>query len=351
MHRRVFTESKRPRAYAGEVPGTLLPAPRDYEWLEVTKAWREGHDGETWFVADPRRTDLALIDQSHTRTRQYRWPFDGGIYLGGARPNGLDWHAISEPGWFLEQGWALTPETAGIADRDGWGPHRRPSVGWVRRRPGESVLMIGGRQLGGDRPARVVASLDDREVAALEIRPGFFLQFFTIPSGALAGDGRYAKLTVKADAGGSPVPPVAIEQFNLQPTDRVLFGFDEGWHEPEYNPKTARSWRWASERASIRVHNAGRPVTMQITGESPLHYFDRAPLVRLSAGDRVLNESRPDADFTIRVTIPADVLNAANGRVTLSSDNAYVAGEREGTADRRRLALRIYSVVLDAAQK
>ncbi len=50
----------------------------------------------------------------------------------------MDWHILSEPGWFLEQGWALTPETAGIAQRDGWGPHRKPSIGWVRRRHGET---------------------------------------------------------------------------------------------------------------------------------------------------------------------------------------------------------------------
>ena len=134
MHRRVFTESRRARGwYNGEVPGTLLPVPRDYEWLELTRTWREGHDGETWFVADPRRTDLALVDQAHSRTRPYRWPFKGSVYVAGARPDEMDWHVLSEPGWFLEQGWALTPETAGIAERDGYAPHRKPSVGWVRR--------------------------------------------------------------------------------------------------------------------------------------------------------------------------------------------------------------------------
>ena len=65
MHRRVFTESRRARLYAGDLPGTLLPVPRDYEWLELTRKWREGYDGEAWFIADPRRTDLALVDQAH----------------------------------------------------------------------------------------------------------------------------------------------------------------------------------------------------------------------------------------------------------------------------------------------
>ena len=347
MHRRVFTESRRARVYAGDPPGRLLPTPRDYEWLELTRAWREGHDGETWFLADPRRTDLALIDQAHARTRAYRWPFNGGVYVGGARPDEIDWHILNEPGWFLEQGWALTPETAGIAERDGWGPHRRPSVGWVRRRAADALMVVGGRHLGGDPPVGLVVSLDDHPVTTLTVRPGFFLEFVNVPATAFAGEGRYAKLTVAAHAqAGSTTPPVAIEQFNLQAPDRVQFGFDEGWYEPEYNPRTTQSWRWMSERAVLRVHHAGRNVTMRIRAESPLRYFDAAPRIRVTVGDRVVSELTPSADFSADVTIPADALTAANGRIVLTSDRAFVAGEKEGTADRRRLALRVYGVTL-----
>jgi hypothetical protein len=349
MHRRVFTESRRARLYAGDVPGTLLPTPRDFEWLETTRAWREGHDGETWFVADPRRTDLALIDKEHTRTRQYRWPFDRAVYVGGARPDEIDWHVIDRPGWFLEHGWALTPEIAGVADREGWGPHRRPSVGWLRRRPSETLMMIGGRHLGGDPPVRITVNVDAREVAALDVRPGYFLEFVTLPAGTLNGEGRFAKLTVSAQTvGGGATPPVGIEQFNLQDPDRVVFGFDQGWFEPEFNPTTARSWRWMSEKAVVRVHAPGRNVVVRLTAESPLRYFDAAPHVRISAGDRVLSELRPSSDFSAEVQVPADALTATNGLITLTSDRAYVAGEREGSGDRRRLALRVYSLSVEA---
>jgi Protein O-mannosyl-transferase TMEM260-like len=348
MHRRVFTESRRARLYDGDVPGKLLPAPRDYEWLEVTRAWLDGYQGETWFVADPRRTDLALIDREQARTRQYRWPFDATVYVGGARPNELAWHIVTNPGWFLEQGWALTPEVAGIADRDGWGPHRRPSIGWVRRRATEALMMIGGRHLGSGAPVRVVVGLDDKAVASMEVQPGFFLDFVKLPAGALVGGGPYAKLVVMAQSVvGGPTAPLGIEQFNLQDIDRVQFGFDQGWFEPEYNPTTARSWRWMSEKAIVRVHNAGRGVVLRVTAESPLHYFNAAPLVRISAGDRVLSELRPSSDFTTEVSVPANVLSAANGRITITSDHAYVAGQREGTGDQRRLALRVYSLVVE----
>jgi hypothetical protein len=348
MHRRVFTESRRARLYAGDVPGTVLPTPRDYEWLEVTRAWREGHDGETWFVADPRRTDLALIDQAHARTRPYRWPFNGAVYVAGARPDEMDWHVLSEPGWFLEQGWALTPETAGIAERDGWGPHRRPSIGWVRRRPADALMMIGGRHLGGDPPASLVVSLDDRPLTTMVVRPGFFLDFVNVPAAALAGEGRYAKLTVSAQVPGGSTPPIAIEQFNLQAPERIQYGFDEGWHEPEYNPRTAQSWRWMSERAVVRVHHAGRAVVMRLKGESPLRYFDQSPRIRISVGDRVVSELAPTADFTAEISIPADALTAADGRIVLTSDRSFVAGEKEGTADRRKLAVRVYLLTVEA---
>jgi hypothetical protein len=308
MHRRVFTESRRARVYAGDPPGTILPAPRDYEWLELTRRWRGGYQGEAWFVADPRRTDLALVDGAHTRTRSYRWPFNGRVYVGGARPDEMDWHIINEPGWFLEEGWALTPETAGVAQRDGWGLHRKPSVGWVRRRPDETLMMIGGRNLGAGPAARVIVSVDNRALAT----------------------------------------PVAIEQFNLQAAGRVQFGFDAGWFEPEYNPQTAQSWRWMGERAVIRVQNAGSGnLTLRVRGESPLRYFSTPPRLSVRVGDRVLAEVAPTSDFLTEVAIPNDVLAAAGGNVVLTSDRAFVAGEKEGTADRRRLALRIYQLTVE----
>jgi hypothetical protein len=347
MHRRVFTETKRPRAYAGDPPGTLLPTPRDYEWLELTRAWREGYDGESWFLADPRRTDLALVDRSHARVREYRWPFNAPIYVGGVRPNEIDWYILNQPEWFLERGWALTPEVAGISDRDKWGPHVRPSLGYLRRRGSDSVLVIGGRHLGGEPPVTVSLGIDDRAVASFDVRPGYFLHFVDVPAAALSGQGQFGELKVTARAASGATPPVAIEQFNFRPRDRVVFGLDEGWFEPEYNPATARSWRWSSERATVRIHNAGRAVKLRFTGENPLHYFDGPPLVQVRAGDRVLTELRLASDFTAEVAIPADVLAAAGGRITITSDRAFVAGAREGTADRRRLALRIYSLSIE----
>src|SRR5262249_18039507 len=129
--------------------------------------------------------------------------------------------------------------------------------------------------------------------------------------------------------------------------DRVQFGFDDGWYEPEYNTTTARSWRWMSDRANVRIHSGGRPVTLVLRAESPLRYFNGAPHVTVSAGARVLAELNPTTDFTIQVSVPPDALLAANDRVTITSDRVFVPGDRDGSADRRRLALRVYSLKVE----
>jgi hypothetical protein len=347
MHRRQFTETRRARQWSGGLPGTLLPSPRDFEWLELTRSWREGFAGPAWFVADPRRTDLTLIDPQGRTLQRFRWPFKKAVYVGGARPDEIDWYIYEAPGWFLEQGWALTPEIAGISEREGWRPHLRPSVGWVRRRSGPAVMMLGGRHLGSasDRPVHLAASIDGTELAGFDVTPGFFLRFVPLAAGALAGQGRFGRLTVTATSAAAAAPPaVALEQFNLQSPDAVQFGFAEGWQEPEYNPQTSKSWRWMSERAVLAVHTGGHGVTLRIDGESPLRYYDAPPEVAIRVGDRVITTAHPDRDFTIEAAIPVDLLTAAGDRVTLESSRMFVPGEKEGTADRRHLALRIYSV-------
>ena len=61
----------------------------------------------------------------------------------------------------LDRGWAVSAEIAGMTELEGYGPHRKPSVAWVRGRDAGATLMIGGRHLGGaDEPhARVTLAM------------------------------------------------------------------------------------------------------------------------------------------------------------------------------------------------
>ena len=87
----------------------------------------------------------------------------------------------------------------------------------------------------------------------------------------------------------------------------------------------------------------GRDVRLTLSGESPLRYFDRAPAVTVSVGDREVGRFSPSADFTERIMLPADALAAADGHVVITSDKFFVPAERARSSDKRHLALRIYS--------
>ena len=87
----------------------------------------------------------------------------------------------------------------------------------------------------------------------------------------------------------------------------------------------------------------GRDVTLTLAGESPLVYYDTAPAVTVTLAGREVARFNPSADFTQEVVLPADALAAADGRVVITSDKFFVPAERDGTPDKRHLALRIYS--------
>jgi hypothetical protein len=258
----------------------------------------------------------------------------------------MDWYRLRAPSWYLGEGWSLTPETAGVAQEDGRGPGRGGIQGWIRRRRDASTLAIGGRHLvesGPDAHVRVV--IDGRTIDERSVPPGFFLRFLDLPSGAFDGDGEYAPLTITADS-----PSVAIEQFDAQPANRVVFGFGNGWQEAEYNPSVGLQWRWMSERGVLHVHAAGQPLMLTLTGESPLVYFSKPSHLVVRVGDRVIGEQVLGGAFAIEMRIPADLVAQNESEVVIETDQMYVPAERSRrTGDRRHLGLRVFECSVRAA--
>ena len=332
----------------------LLPAAPKHEWLSLVKYWTGGGREPAWFLEDPRRTDLALVDPRARRTRgAYRWPFTSVEFLSGIRPDEVNWIEMREPGWFAAEGWDLTPETAGVARLDGRSLDRGPIVAWVRRRDEPAVVMIGGRHLGrpGDPAAVFSAAIDGREAERWQVpaSPQFFLRFVHLPAGALAGPSRFAKLEVALSAApGQPHVPAAIEQFDLQPPGVPMLGFDQGWYEPEYNPAAGRLWRWTSPSATARLSIAA-DVSLTVSGESPLRYFDTAPHVVVRAGDDVLYRAQPAADFTWTIKVSRQSLERSGGTVTIETDRSFRPADRGQGQDRRLLGLRVYRLAITPA--
>lgn len=342
MHRRESFDMRRPITWVGDrMPpvATVLPAPPKHEWLELVKYWKGGGRAPVWFVADPLRSDLALVRYAG-RPALYRWPLDQMELLGGVRPNVMDWHTMPVPDWYLEEGWALTPETAGIAREDRRGPGLAPIAGWVRRWAQPSTLMVGGRNLGlSGRPAQVRVSVDGELVDETTVNPGVFLRMIQLP--ARTGDADYLKVTVSADN-----PDAAVEQFDSQPAGRVVFGFGDGWNEQEYNPSTGALWRWTTDRALLRVKAEGHAVALTLRGEIEEASTSR---VTVRVGDRVAGAFEVGRTFERTVVIPADFFAAGESDVAIESSAYYVpADTRWRSGDHRKLALKLYECRITA---
>lgn len=325
------------------LPATPAKAPHGREWLPLLALWQAKPEARVWFAADPRRTDLALFDErARELTRPYRWGFPEPPFVGGARPGNVDWYTMRPPNWMLDRGWSVTAEVAGVTAKDRLGPHLAPTVAWIKRQPGALTLMLGGRNLAPS-PRVLTVTLNGSSLPDVIVPAGFFFTGLTIPAGALASGAAYQPFEVKTS--GAEV--LLLEQFDAQPDEVPMAGFDAGWQEPEFNPETGLAWRWMSEKAALWVRPIGRDVTLELSGESPLKYFDAAPHVRVLAGGREIASFDPAADFEQSVTIPADALAASNGRITVESSKFFVPAERGGGADRRHLALRIYRAHVD----
>ncbi|MBM3778629.1 MAG: DUF2723 domain-containing protein [Acidimicrobiia bacterium] len=308
--------------------------------------WTSDGTGEVWFLAEPRRTDMELLDRETRRdVQRYRWPVASRPELGGVRPTGSDWYRLPPPRWFVGRGWGLTPEQAGRAEVAGEGPHRHPIVAYAARDSRPVRLMIGGRYLGqGDLgPVRASVAVDDRVVDEWTVTAGAprFLRFVDLPPDLAAGAGRYARVTVAATSARSV--PVGMEQFGVAGGDDVLWGFGEGWHEGEYAPTTGRRWRWTSARARLEIRGPARPLRVTLRGESPLRYFDEVPAVTLRAGNEVVGRFEPSSDFDWSIRVPAALVAASGGALDLETSRVWVPAESGPSADRRSLGLRVFS--------
>jgi len=327
----------------------VVEPPTQYEWLGPVNYWRNGGTDPIWFFADARRTDLALIDPHSRRdVVRYRWSVEGRGELSGTRPLGVDWYRLGVPGWFAGQGWSLTPEIGGLTESTSMGPDHRPIEAWVRRRTGPFHVVVGARNLGDvdDADAEMTLEVDGHAIDRWPVTRAArnALRFVDLPAG-VPGAGPFAALTI-ASRSVDPTrhAPVAVRQFDVQPSSVPISAFAEGWHEPEYSVETGRMWRWTSERSVIRMQGPAQPVTLEINGESPLRYFDRPPAVKITAGDVTLASFQPDTDFEWRVTVPADAMLKSRGAIAIEIDRVYLPGQVEGTGDDRHLGLRIFDL-------
>jgi hypothetical protein len=333
-----------------------LPSIPKKEWRALVNYWRSGGDASVWFLAERERTDLALIDKAARRVvRRYDWPFANRGLMTSARPRGLLWYEIRPPGWMVDEGWALTPETGGVAFADRRGPSERPIHAFIRRRSDALTLLIGGRTSvkSGDPAARITVRLDGVVVDSWLEENRAFLRTWRLPAGRLNGTGQYAAVDVAADAAdaGGPRPTVVVDQFDAQDEGSLLYGLLSGWYELEIDPATARSWRWTDRDASLRIHPGDGDVIVRLNADSPLTYLRRPPQIVVRAGDEILDAELTDSgsELTVTVRVPRARLERGGGIITIQT---VAAPDQFKQSDRNRPfpGLRVFDVTVESTE-
>jgi len=335
--RRQSFDLRRPIKWTSEAGphfAAVLPAPPQHEWLEAVKYWNGGGRAPVWFVVDPRRESIDLVQHGDPVRFEWRLPYP--VLLSGVRPNDMDWYRVDRPEWYVGEGWALTPEAAGVAEAEGRGPSHAPIVAWVSRDVTGGRLMIGGRSFDQGATPRLTIRMDGRVVRERLLAPGPFLDFMTLPPPASSADtGSVRAVSVET----SPGSRVAVEQFDASAT-RPIVGFGAGWHEQELNPRTGARWRWLSERGELRLDAPQSALTLHLEGESPRTYFPRPSRLVIRSGAHIVFDRAMDDAFSIDVPI-----GAPGDSIVLETDQTYVPAERSRrTEDRRRLGLRIFKM-------
>ena len=330
-----------------EIATTILPSPVMRESTALAAYWRGGGTAPVWYLSDPARGDLELIDPLSRRVHaHYGWQFPREAFINGVRPDILDLNAIdSPPGWFAETGWHLTPETLNISERQG----RFEGVAQIRNRPDAALLVIGGENVAaaGGKPARVSATIGERLIAEWDVAAGeHFFRRVLLEPGALAGEKPFSTLVVSYKGGDGRPEKIRLTQLMVASPQSVFRVEHTGWNEVEYSDQMQRRWQWTTARAETFVNSAGRDLTLRIAGESPLRYFDKPPHVTIRAGNQVLARAEPSTDFELDVKVPASALAASDGMLTIETDESFVPYERTGSPDRRTLGLRLFELTL-----
>ncbi len=356
IHHRIGSESAQARVWmAGHWSYRFLPYAQPDELEEAVNYWRSGAASSVWLIADPLRHDLALVDpRAREQVGAYRWDSRTRTLVAFARPTDVDLWRLQRPRWMLGRGWAVTPEIGGVTAARNLGPHRAPAVAYLQRDRAPLWIVIGGRHLGddGDGAVRLSAALDGQSVAEWTVTPSSrqFSQWIELPAGIPAGNDAYATLSVRASGiDGAATPAVGLEYFDAAPSDAVIWGYAEGWHEPEQNPALGTFWRWMQREANLLVEAPSGPLTLRIAGEAPLAELGGAAVLRvLMNGVEVARRSLV-RNFDETFTIDASARRGSHDRVTLAVDRDFSPSEIEGSPDRRRLSLRVASVTLGRA--
>ena len=309
------------------MPVLRLPPRREMEALQ--ESWLAGGDRPVLFLAEPRRTDLEVVDSGSRVVRgQWAWPSAAAMLLSGERPSAVRLVEMRRPLWFAGPGWALSIEMArpdGIAE-----PVR---TAYLRSNADTSVLLIAGEPTdprAADCECELTlagARLDRRSCGAP------WLTAFSVPPSGVGGYLPLVFATARDGTGGGA--PFALRGLAYGRAGDPLLVRGDGWHYPE-TTEDGRPFRWASRRARSMVNVPAAGARLIVEGEVPVRRIAGPVSIGIEAG-----EARRAVSASGAFHIEVELTPGPPREVILTSDQDFVPHTVQRNGDRRRLALRI----------
>ena len=296
-----------------------LPSPPKHEWLEVVKYWNGGGRQPVWFVADPPRSDLALFRRQRPPVR-YRWPFDIPLVMGGVRPNEMDWYMIDPPDWYLGEGWAVTPETAGVARETGAARDEAAfKVGCGAGRAGDAD---GWRTKPGKRGAGTCdVAVDGRPVDEGQSGAGI------LPADAHASRGQPDR--DRRLRHGTRLPPTAIRSPSSSSTHSLKAGSCSA------TARDGTSWSTTRRRAGCGAGRPNGPRCVSGPGAARSRCASTGRSRRTTSshvvvrvGDRLVAEQQVGRVFSMSAAMPAGLVGPDGARRHVETSAWYVPGKQ-----------------------
>jgi hypothetical protein len=310
-------------------PARVLPIPSWREWREMNTYWLEGGVEPVWFLRNPDRRSLDLVDpEALKETSRWEWPAQLRRLLSGSRPTQVDLVRIERPRWFVGSGYVDSGE-AGTFEAVA----HEPSVVFVRGDIDE-LMLLSVRSRGAG-PLRVL--LGNRVAAEWNVSGTSGLPVRVTPA---SEPRQYVPLRLEAGHG------LEIVGIATLPADRNLLTPVRGLFDVEPD-ETGEVYRWISQDSAFLAIRSGAPARLTLRGRIPVQYYDVPPReLRVTVDDgepdvRALEANRFTLEFALPETVPG-----AMTRISLHVSDGFSPDEVLGNGDTRQLSLMIYGVEL-----
>ena len=294
------------------------------EWRALNRYWVGGGQESIWFLRDPSRTILRLIDPA-ARRHVARWQWSDSLrrLLRGERPVRVELVRIEPPRWFAENGFRLSGD-AGPPERVARGPH----LLFVRGDLDTRQVLISGRAAG---PGTVSTMVGNHPQDTRPVSGAFSVA--VVPRVPDASP--YVPVQLTADV------PLHLTDVTIAPVEAEPLQLVHGFF-PAERDRRGRSFRWMGPASQITIARSGAPVRLTLVGRVPLHALGSSATLVLAVDGAPANTHALDApEFELHIDLP-DAEAGATTTADLSVSRSFVPDHVERNGDRRVLTLRLY---------